>query len=191
MRSVRRANAAEAAEPSVLDSSGGSPRSGLGGQQGGNHTAIGCHDLAGRDASGGELLRRARRAAGNTGVGGRTELTRAGDSPSLRSTHRCTPAPFVQAGHRFVNLAAVRGAYSPVFVGTTRGLTFLDWAPAKQPGRRMNQQEVESRYLRLKQELAEAYASSAWDSPHIDRLARELFEIDRVSKNQDTETRPL
>jgi hypothetical protein len=46
----------------------------------------------------------------------------------------------------------------------------------------MNQQEVEGRYLRLKQELAEAYASSAWDSPHIDRLARELFEIDRIAK---------
>src|SRR6187455_2434757 len=46
-------------------------------------------------------------------------------------------------------------------------------------------------YLRLKQELAEAYASSAWDSPHIDRLARELFEIDRVAKDQDTETQPL
>jgi|SoiMethySBSTD1v2_1073268.scaffolds.fasta_scaffold155767_4 hypothetical protein len=55
----------------------------------------------------------------------------------------------------------------------------------------MNQQEVEGRYLRLKQELAEAYASSAWDSPHIDRLARELFEIDRIAKNQDTETQPL
>ena len=55
----------------------------------------------------------------------------------------------------------------------------------------MNQQEVEGRYLRLKQELAEAYASSAWDSPHIDRLARELFELDQVAKGQDTETHSL
>ena len=55
----------------------------------------------------------------------------------------------------------------------------------------MNQQDVEARYLRLKKELAEAYANSAWDSPDIDRLARELFEIDRIAKNQDTETQPL
>jgi len=52
----------------------------------------------------------------------------------------------------------------------------------------MKQQELEGRYKRLKQELAEAHACSIWDSPHPDRLARELFEIDRVARSQETET---
>jgi hypothetical protein len=52
----------------------------------------------------------------------------------------------------------------------------------------MNKQELEGRYTRLKQELAKAYACSTWDSPHIDRLARELFEIDRVARYRDTDT---
>jgi len=52
----------------------------------------------------------------------------------------------------------------------------------------MKQQELEGRYKRLKQELAEAHACSIWDSPHLDRLARELFEIDRVARSQETET---
>ena len=51
----------------------------------------------------------------------------------------------------------------------------------------MKPQELEGRYKRLKQELPEAYACSTWDSPHIDRLARELFEIDRVARSQETE----
>jgi len=55
----------------------------------------------------------------------------------------------------------------------------------------MKQPELEGRYKRLKQELAEAYACSTWDSPHIDRLARELFEIDRVSRGQETEPQAL
>ena len=55
----------------------------------------------------------------------------------------------------------------------------------------MKRQELEDRYERLIQELAEAYACSSWDSPHIDRLARELFEIDLVARTQETETRAL
>lgn len=55
----------------------------------------------------------------------------------------------------------------------------------------MKQQELERRYERLKQELAEAYACSTWDSPHIDRLARELFDIDRVARSQRTEPQSL
>jgi len=53
----------------------------------------------------------------------------------------------------------------------------------------MKRQELEDRYERLIQELAEA--CSSWDSPHIDRLARELFEIDRVARTQETETPAL
>ena len=55
----------------------------------------------------------------------------------------------------------------------------------------MKHQELEGRYERLKQELAEAYACSTWDSPHIDRLARELFEIDRLARGQETEPQAL
>ena len=51
----------------------------------------------------------------------------------------------------------------------------------------MEQHELEARYTRLKQELAKAYACSTWDSPHIDRLARELFEFDRVARYRETD----
>jgi len=51
----------------------------------------------------------------------------------------------------------------------------------------MDQHELEGRYTRLKQELAKAYACSTWDSPHIDRLARGLFEIDRVARYRETD----
>ena len=51
----------------------------------------------------------------------------------------------------------------------------------------MKPQELGDRYKRLKQELAKAYACSTWDSPHIDRLARELFEIDRLARSESTE----
>ena len=52
----------------------------------------------------------------------------------------------------------------------------------------MDQHELEGRYTRLKQELAKAYACSTWDSPHIDRLARELLEIDRVARCRKTDS---
>ena len=51
----------------------------------------------------------------------------------------------------------------------------------------MDQHELEGGYTRLKQELAKAYACSTWDSPHIDRLARGLFEIDRVARYRETD----
>jgi hypothetical protein len=51
----------------------------------------------------------------------------------------------------------------------------------------MDQHQLEGRYTRLKQELAKVYAGATWDSPHIDRLARELLEIDRVARFRDTD----
>jgi hypothetical protein len=51
-----------------------------------------------------------------------------------------------------------------------------------------HQHELKGKYTRLKQELAKAYACSTWDSPHIDRLARELFEIDHVARYRDADT---
>lgn len=51
--------------------------------------------------------------------------------------------------------------------------------------------EMEGRYARLKAELAKAYGCSAADSPHIDRLARELLEIDRNARNPDADERAL
>lgn len=45
----------------------------------------------------------------------------------------------------------------------------------------MEQGELEGQYERLKDELARAYSSPAWNSPHIDRLARELLAIERIA----------
>ncbi len=47
----------------------------------------------------------------------------------------------------------------------------------------MEKAELEGHYERLKDELARAYSSPAWDSPHIDRLARELLAIERIASS--------
>ncbi len=45
----------------------------------------------------------------------------------------------------------------------------------------MEKAELEGHYERLKDELARAYSSPAWDSSHIDRLAQELLAIERIA----------
>lgn len=51
----------------------------------------------------------------------------------------------------------------------------------------MEQAEFEGRYERLKDKLAMAYASPASNSPHIDRLARELLAIELIASSRREE----
>jgi len=43
----------------------------------------------------------------------------------------------------------------------------------------MNIEQLTGRYFRLRQELADAYASVPWNTGHIDRLANELAATER------------
>ena len=82
-----------------------------------------------------------------------------------------SPAPFCPSEATSLTRARFACTPPPCSREIAPGVPVHKLCPADNSGsHRMEQAELEGHYERLKDELARAYSSPAWDSPHIDRL---------------------